>query len=930
MAANLKTELTLKDKNFSAQLNSACKKAKSSLGEISTATRGFNGLLGGLGGQLGKTIAGLSGMAGAFSALCNPITAAGAALGLAGKAFFDYNVELEKAQRLASQFTGLDGNQLSSFTNKIRAIADSTGKDFNEVLHAAEEYARTMGITFDESANLIQAGFVAGADEGGNFLQNLRDQDATLKDLGLTAEEAMAVMSQERSGLFDEKGAQALTMGLKNLGNMTKKTKQDLAAIGIDADAALQKVENGEMSMFQFLQQIAGKLKETGRNTQEYGAVLADVFGKKGPALGDGFIGTLADMTTNLDDAKAKTGEQGQVMDELINTTIEWNNACETLFGAVGSGFADFGKKAKIYVLQNLTKIINHIVDLYNKSWLVRGAVLAIMKALKSLYLVAKSVFQEMGQLVKNLAKAIEHLLEGEFSKAWDDVGNISADDNKITEALRQGLKDTWNDFSNEVKNSKIDKVTVEADVVTNTDDTKPPKPPKDPTGGKGGKGGKGDKDKKDKPAEDSLEYLEQKLKDLQDKYKKGFIKLTPEEFQKQVKDLEDQIEKKKIEMYPELDPEGLPALKKQLQKLQEDQTNGKLKLNADEYRKQVKDLEDKIEAKEIEKGLKLPPNEIEKLEKQLKTLEDNQLNVSTRLDATEYKKQHKELEQQIESEKIKWGVSLSKDDLDKEYKKLNEDFGKKSSFELAIGQPEMKTHDDKLNYIQDQMDQNDQLLEQLKEIQEEYAKLGDSGKDGYEKVSAQIADVTAKQTQLKESAKGEKDAIEQTKKLSGGFSKAGDAVGAFGDIMSNLGSSFESPELNVAGTIAQAIAQIALGAGQAIAQAGELGPWAWVAFGITAMAQLAAMISQLHSITGYASGGIVSGGRSVGDKNLVRINSGEMVLNKGQQGRLWNMINGNSTIGNHSVANGQVQFKIRGADLVGSINNYKKLSKKQ
>jgi hypothetical protein len=39
--------------------------------------------------------------------------------------------------------------------------------------------------------------------------------------------------------LFDEKGAQALTMGLKNLGNMTKKTKQDLAAIGIDADAAL-------------------------------------------------------------------------------------------------------------------------------------------------------------------------------------------------------------------------------------------------------------------------------------------------------------------------------------------------------------------------------------------------------------------------------------------------------------------------------------------------------------------------------------------------------------------------------------------------------------------------------------------------------------------------------------------------------------------
>jgi hypothetical protein len=77
------------------------------------------------------------------------------------------------------------------------------------------------------------------------------------------------------------------------------------------------------------------------------------------------------------------------------------------------------------------------------------------------------------------------------------------------------------------------------------------------------------------------------------------------------------------------------------------------------------------------------------------------------------------------------------------------------------------------------------------------------------------------------------------------------------------------------------------------------MGPWAWVAFGLAAMAQLAAMVSQLHSITGYASGGIISGGKSVGDKNLVRVNSGEMILNQGQQGRLWNMINSNSTIGN-------------------------------
>jgi hypothetical protein len=61
------------------------------------------------------------------------------------------------------------------------------------------------------------------------------------------------------------------------------------------------------------------------------------------------------------------------------------------------------------------------------------------------------------------------------------------------------------------------------------------------------------------------------------------------------------------------------------------------------------------------------------------------------------------------------------------------------------------------------------------------------------------------------------------------------------------------------------------------------MGPWAWVAFGLVAMAQLAAMVSQLHSITGYASGGIIGGGKSVGDKNIVAVNSGELILNKPQ-----------------------------------------------
>lgn len=929
MAAQLKTELTLRDKNFSAQLNSACRKAQASLAQVSNTTKGFGNILGGLGGQLGKTVTGLSGMAGAFSSLLNPVTAVGAAVGLAGKAFFDYNKHLEETQRLTKQFTGLDGNQLSSLTNGIQAVADATDHDYKEILDAVDQQMKTFGVDGETALNQIKDGFVAGGDLNGNFLDNLKQYKAVFKDLGLSGEEFAAVMAQTRSGLFDENGAAAIQMASKNIGNMSKKTKQDLASIGVDADAMIQKVESGEMTMFGAIQHIAGALKDTDRNTQAYGAVLQDVFGKKGVAAGDPFVQTLANMSTNMDEVKGQTGEEGQVLEELINTTREWNNACESLFGMAGSGFADMGKKMKIYILQNLTKIINRFIDLYNKSTLVRAGIAAIAVNFKNAWAIIKAIFRQFGIAIEGIADAFEHLVTGDWGKIGADIDKTIAATADNALKLGKEMGDNIASGLNQALHGHIDKVTTE-DVLsidtTTDDDTKPPAPPTPP----GGKSGKGNKDKKDAPAEGSLEYLEQKLKDLQDKYKKGLIKLSPEEFQKQVKDLEDQIEKKKIEMYPELDPEGVPALKKQLQKLKEDQETGKIKLSADEYRKQVKDLEDKIEAKEIEKGLKLPPNEIEQIEKEIKQLDENQLNPKLRIDPEEYKRIKKEKEAALASKKVEIGVSLDKDELDKEYKQLKEDFGKKSSFEMAVQPEAPKSGDDKLSYIQDQMDKNDELIERLKELQKAYSELGEAGKEKYDEVTDAINRTVEANQKLAESGQAQDAANKKTQKTVSTINDAASAVGSLGDSFSSLGSAFESPELNVAGTIAQAIAQIALGASTAIAQFAETGnPFVWVAMSLATMAQLAAMVSQLHSITGYASGGIVSGGKTVGDKNLVRLNSGELVLNQTQQGRLWRMINGSESLGVSSQTNGQVEFKIRGADLYGSLKNYKTLAKK-
>ena len=125
-------------------------------------------------------------------------------------------------------------------------------------------------------------------------------------------------------------------------------------------------------------------------------------------------------------------------------------------------------------------------------------------------------------------------------------------------------------------------------------------------------------------------------------------------------------------------------------------------------------------------------------------------------------------------------------------------------------------------------------------------------------------------------------------------MSGACDAIKAMGSSLSGLGDAIEVPELNVAGTMAQAIATMVDGYATATAQAGKLGPWAWVAFAATGLATLTAMIASVKQAGAFATGGIVGGTSSSGDKKFARVNSGEMILNKFQQARLFNMVNGN------------------------------------
>lgn len=131
-------------------------------------------------------------------------------------------------------------------------------------------------------------------------------------------------------------------------------------------------------------------------------------------------------------------------------------------------------------------------------------------------------------------------------------------------------------------------------------------------------------------------------------------------------------------------------------------------------------------------------------------------------------------------------------------------------------------------------------------------------------------------------------DIDDAKKKMEGACS----AASAMGSSLSSLGNAIGVPELDFAGVLAQSIAVMTEGFATATAQAATLGPWAWIGFAATGIAQLAAMISAMKNLNGFASGGVVGGGSTFGDRKFARVNSGEMILTKWQQARLFQMIN--------------------------------------
>ena len=121
-----------------------------------------------------------------------------------------------------------------------------------------------------------------------------------------------------------------------------------------------------------------------------------------------------------------------------------------------------------------------------------------------------------------------------------------------------------------------------------------------------------------------------------------------------------------------------------------------------------------------------------------------------------------------------------------------------------------------------------------------------------------------------------------------GGYAAAGaTGLASIGGALQSIGGQGEAAK---AGAVMAAIGQIVLGFATYTAESAELGPWGWVAAVASGLGILASTIA---TVKGYATGGVLTGPTSSGDKLLFRGNAGEMIFNTAQQRRLYALANG-------------------------------------
>lgn len=894
----------------------------------------------------------------------------GAGIAIVGKATSEwkkYNDELAKQDQITTVTTGLKGTEADGMTDSARALADTYKVDFRQAIDAAKALMTQFGQTGDQAMQLLRdgmQGMIRG--DGPKMLNMIKQYAPAFRDAGVSASQLVAVIHNTEGGIFTDQNMNAIVMGIKNIRLMTKATNDALAKLGIDGQKMTQQLNDGTITVFDALKQVAGKLREVDSNSQTAGAVMQSVFGRSGVTAGTNIATAIETLNTNLEETKRQTGEVGEAFADLQIANEKLNTAIRDAFSYDGWDQMATGIKSTL---------ISALADVIDKLGEIRGLMVGIspgqakrekygtsgtpeevtrdIERLRSLPMEEREqTYQQMRRKYEKRYSASvneEQRAETEYEKG--NRGNLLQRYNPLN-MIGQG-------FARNAVESARSRVQADEEVLNEFNKLAKEAMKDRPSARNHDPGNNSPDNSKNKQPKTELQQNQQAIAKLTEEYQDlATAAKTADEAQQagigqrmtdirteisQLQARNEELKKFAQEAQSAQYPTGsLPQLTQQLKDLQQEQAKALTGSEWQEYQRQIEQTTEKIailkgqlkKGEEAEYTIEVDKSKLESLLMSIPA-DDETIRVNVEAGSVNLP------EVPTDDETIRVNVIATTSDAVQTINELVQGYdGVEVSVRPVIKDPDLRTP---LERLQDQLrikvaEHNVEVdTTFLTTLLEDAIKNNiDVGTLGLNDIAYDISanvDVSEEQwkailekyNELREQIGEEPIEIDfstgkqkdSAKDMKGDWKDAAGAVQSLGAALQGI----EDPAAKVVGIVAQAIATVALTFSKSLA--GTVGPWDWIAAAVAGTATMISTITAIKSATkgGFAEGGIVPGNSYSGD--LLRtsdygINSGELILNKAQQDNVASQLMGGDSVGSVSTLP-----YVTGEKIVLGINNW-------
>ena len=274
--------------------------------------------------------------------------------------------ETNNLRREINQATGAVGEELDTITIKAKAIATTFSQTESEVVQSANTLAKEFRISYEDAFAAIETGFLNGANNSNQFLENIKEYSTQFREAGFSAEEFIGIsVRAAKEGIFSDKGVDVVKeFGLRIREQTTAAQDALDAAFGKQfTDKLFKGINDGSISTKQALQAVAKEMSNTEVPANRLQAVIADVFGGPGEDAGLRFIQTLQDVgveTENAADSSNKfAAAQRQLLEANTELAYQQNELAKNLF-ELDNGFNLFWTRLKTVGLFAVNSVVEY------------------------------------------------------------------------------------------------------------------------------------------------------------------------------------------------------------------------------------------------------------------------------------------------------------------------------------------------------------------------------------------------------------------------------------------------------------------------------------------------------------------------------------------------------------------------------------------